>query len=126
MSGVTYDSGQLIALERGGRDAWLVHDAAIRAGSVPTVPAPVLTEVWRGASRQAQLARALAGCRVESLDEVLARRAGVALGVAGSAEAIDAIVAASAASRDDVVVTSDSRDFDRLRSAFPDLRARSV
>jgi predicted nucleic acid-binding protein len=111
--GLTYDTGVLVALERGDRAAWAWHKAAVRARRVPTVPAVALAEVWRGA-RQARLGAALAGCRIDPLDERQARAAGVALGRAGSARTLDACVLASAARRGDAVLTADPDDLSTL------------
>ena len=77
MSGVTYDSGALIAAERGERRMWARHRALLLRRVVPVVPAPVVAQSWRGAPRQAQLARLLAGCEVESLDDARARATGI-------------------------------------------------
>ncbi|MBO0843566.1 MAG: PIN domain nuclease, partial [Nocardioides sp.] len=68
MSGLTYDTGALIAAERDARDLWALHEAALRRGVVPTVPAGVLGEAWRGGP-QAKLSRLLKGCRTEPLDD---------------------------------------------------------
>ena len=42
MTGVTYDSGALIAAERGERRIWVRHRALLLRRVVPTVPAPVV------------------------------------------------------------------------------------
>jgi len=118
--GLTYDTGVLVALERGDRAAWAWHKAAVRARRVPTVPAAALAEAWRGA-RQARLGAALSGCRLDPLDERQARTAGVALGRAGSAETIDACVLASAASRGDAVLTADPTDLGALAAHMGDV-----
>src|ERR1700690_61535 len=69
LTGVTYDSGALIAAERGERLMWARHRALLLRRVVPTVPSPVVAQCWRGTPRQAQLARLLAGCEVETLDD---------------------------------------------------------
>jgi hypothetical protein len=96
---MTLDSGALIAVERGDRPTVRFIDAMLRKGWHLIVPAPVLTEVWRGGARQHHISRLLAGCSVEPLDEPLARAAGELLGRTGTADPVDAIVAQSAASR---------------------------
>ena len=48
MSGLTYDTGALIAAEANDRLLWSLHSAALTHGIAPTVPAGVLGEVWRG------------------------------------------------------------------------------
>jgi len=111
--GVTYDTGALVAAERNDRQLWALHRRALERGHRPTVPAGVLAQAWRG-EPQAGLSRLLKGCRVEELDEVLARAAGEACGRAGTADVVDAAVVVGAAARRDLVVSSDRRDLDRL------------
>src|SRR5260370_38430755 len=65
VTGVAYDSGALIAAERGERRMWARHRALLLRRVVPVVPAPVVAQSWRGISPQAQLSRLLAGCRIE-------------------------------------------------------------
>jgi hypothetical protein len=67
--GVTYDTGALIAADRNDRTMWALHAGFLAEEVAPTVPAPVLAEEWRGASRQANLARVLALCIVEGMDD---------------------------------------------------------
>ncbi len=43
---------------------------------IPTVPAPVLAQAWRGGSRQASLSRLLRLCDTEPMSEELARNVG--------------------------------------------------
>jgi len=64
--GVTYDTGALVAADRGERRIWARHKALLALREVPTVPAPVVAQGWRGESRQARLARLLVGCEVEA------------------------------------------------------------
>jgi hypothetical protein len=63
--GITYDTGALIAADRAERRIWARHRALLTLRHVPTVPVPVVAQSWRGGSRQALLARLLAGCDVE-------------------------------------------------------------
>lgn len=107
--GLTYDTGVLVALERGDPAAWAWHKAALADGRLPTVPAVALAEVRRG-GRQARLAMALAACRIDPLDERQARVAEGALGRSRSDQTIDACVLASAAGRGDAVLTVDADD----------------
>ena len=66
--GYTYDTGMLLAVERGQRLASGLHRRALDRGVTITVPAPVLAQAWRGGP-QATLSRALRGCTVAVLDE---------------------------------------------------------
>jgi predicted nucleic acid-binding protein len=89
-----------------------------------TVPTVVVAEWWRG--QRGRVARVLDGVVVEPLDERLARIAGEALGATRGANAVDAIVMASAAQRGDVVYTSDVSDLRRLGTHFPAVRVLAV
>jgi hypothetical protein len=117
VSGVTYDSGALIAAERGERRVWARHRALLLHRFVPVVPAPVLAQCWRGTHRQAQLARFLAGCEIEPLNDAYARATGLLIGRAGTADIVDACVVESALRRGDVVITSDEGDLNTIASA---------
>jgi hypothetical protein len=108
VSGLTYDSGLLIAAERGDRRVWGLHRRALERGILPVVPAAVVVEAWRG---QALMARLLSGCAVEPLDEESARRAGLLLGACREpVEATDATVVEGALRRRDAVATGNRAD----------------
>jgi len=111
MSGVTYDTGALVAAERNDRRMWALHAGFLAEEVVPVVPAPVLAEAWRGGTRQASLSRCLAMCRIEPLSEDQARRVGVLAGKASHANIVDVTVVESAARRSDAVITSDEQHF---------------
>ena len=114
MAGLTLDAGALIAYERGEPRVREVLRQAYDRGYVPTVPAVVVAEVWRGGSRSARIARLLNACVVESLDEPLARLAGELRARVPEAGAIDACVAVGALRRGDAVATSDPGDLRAL------------
>jgi rRNA-processing protein FCF1 len=123
-SGLTFDTGMLIALERRRLRAWHVYHTA-QAQKVPiTVPTVVIAEWWRGRTDAREHVRS--ALLVEALAESLSRLAGEALAQVPEATTVDAIVMASAASRGDVVYTSDFEDLDRLSSYFPGVRLLSV
>lgn len=115
--GITYDTGALVAAERGERRIWARHRALLAARMVPNAPAPVVAQAWRGGSRQALLARLLAGCEVECLDNDRARAVGTLLGTAGTADTVDGSVVESALRRHDLVVSSDFDDLKILASS---------
>lgn len=117
MTGVTYDSGALLAAERNQREVWMIHAEALARGMRPVVPAGVLGQAWRGGP-QARLSRLLRGCQIEDLDEARARTAGAACAKAGSSDMVDATVVVGAVSRGDLVVTSDPDDLLRIAAAF--------
>jgi hypothetical protein len=59
---------------------------------------------------------------VEPLTLDLAKVVGQALGAVPGATLVDAIVVASAASRGDIIYSSDVHDLERLRRVFPSVR----
>jgi hypothetical protein len=69
MNGVTYDTGALIAADHNDRRMWALHAGFLAEEVSPTVPTPVLAEAWRGGGRQANLARFLALCTLEPMNE---------------------------------------------------------
>ena len=117
MTGVTYDSGALIAAERGERRMWARHRALLIRRVVPVVPAPVVAQCWRGTPRRAQLARLLAGCQIEPLDDPRARAAGTLAGRAAITDIVDACVVEGALRRGDFVITSDKGDLGAIAAA---------
>lgn len=114
--GLTYDAAALIAADRGDRAMRSRHEAALEIGIIPTVPASVLAQVWRGGP-QPLLSRVLRGCRIEELTETAARAAGALCGLAGLHDSVDAVVVEGALRRNDAVVTSDPDDLRTLADA---------
>ena len=117
VTGVTYDSGALIAAERGERVMWARHRALLLRRVIPAVPAPVVAQCWRGTSRQVQLARLLAGSDVETLDDTSARAAGTLAGRARTTDIVDANVVEGALRRGDIVISSDEGDLAAIAAA---------
>jgi hypothetical protein len=117
VSGVTYDSGALIAAERSERRIWARHRALLLRRIVPTIPAPVVAQCWRGTPRQAQLARLLAGCEIEALDGTRARATGTLAGRARTADIVDATVVEGALRRGDLIISSDEDDLAAIAAA---------
>jgi predicted nucleic acid-binding protein len=114
VAGLTLDAGALIAYERGDARAREVLRVAFDRGLVPTVPAVVVAEVWRGGARSARTARLLKACVIEALDERWAREAGELLSAVAGAQTVDACVAAGARRRGDALATSDAGDMRAL------------
>jgi predicted nucleic acid-binding protein len=128
-SGVTFDTGALVAVERRKQRAREILDRVLERGVVVTVPLPVVGEWWRGRSDWRE--RILASVRVEPLTLALVKLGGEALATLHARRAVtpsvvDAIVMASAASRGDVVYTSDVGDLERLNAFFPSVRVLSI
>ena len=115
--GVTYDTGALIAADRGERRMWARHRALLVRREVPVAPAPVVAQSWRGTSRQALLAWLLSGCDVEALDDGQARSVGVLAARAATTDIVDACVVEGALRRRDLIVSSDEGDLQSIASA---------
>jgi predicted nucleic acid-binding protein len=124
MTGITFDTGALIALERRRARISQIYTTAVADGLLVTVPAAAISEWWRGRTRVRDLI--LRGVRVEIVDASLAQLAGEAIAAVRGATAVDAVVMASAARRGDVVYTSDVSDLERLRVYFPAVRVLAV
>ena len=120
MTGATFDTGALIALERG--DArMLVRLRVLHQARIPiTIPMNAVVEWWRKGHGQAAI---LSLGSVEPLTEAVAKAAGEALAKVGGASPIDATVMASAAQRGDRVFTSDPQDMQRLQQHFRSIAA---
>jgi hypothetical protein len=117
VTGLTYDTGALIAAEANRRDVWALHARALARGILPLVPAVVLAQGWRGGP-QAQLSRLFRGCRIEPLTEARARSAGRACALSHTADVVDAAVVVGALARGDLVVTSDPDHLLRIAQAL--------
>jgi predicted nucleic acid-binding protein len=117
--GVVYDTGALLAAERGDPSLWALHRRTLRSTAVqPVVPVVVLAQAWRGGP-QAQLSRLLRGCHVQPDTTVIGKAAGAACAVARSRDVVDAIVVVTAVALGDaLVVTSDVSDLTRLADAL--------
>jgi hypothetical protein len=115
--GVTYDTGALVAADRGERRMWARHRALLVRREVPTVPAPVVAQAWRGEGGRALLARLLIGCSVEALDDERARSVGTLAARAATSDIVDACVAEGALRRHDIVVGSDVHDLRAIAAA---------
>ena len=116
--GLVYDTGALIAAEANDRRMWALHARALQRGVLPVAPAGCIVEAWRG-GRQANLARLLGGCEIESLTDENAKRAGtLRRGTPDRVGPVDATVTETAIRRGGAVVTSDRGDVELLaRSA---------
>jgi hypothetical protein len=117
MKGVTYDTGALLAAERNDRRMWALHAGFLAEEIVPTVPAPVLAQAWRGGAKQASLSRLLALCEVEGMSEAQARAVGRLAGLSRHDDVVDLTVVEGAHRRRDAIVTSDPRDLRRITLA---------
>ncbi|HVV75309.1 MAG TPA: hypothetical protein VHC43_04670 [Mycobacteriales bacterium] len=83
---------------------------------MPTIPAGVLAQAWRGGP-QPLLSRFLDATASDVLDEAAARGAGTLLANAGRGDVVDANVVVGALRRGDAVVTGDRDDLTVLAEA---------
>ena len=124
------DTGALIQVDRGNRRVLSMIEAAFERSEAVRVPAGVIGQAWRDASRQALLSRSLNRCDEVTLDGSAARASGPLCGRTGTSDVIDAstAVAVLEATHRDVdvaLLTSDSRDMNVLLSAL-NIRARVI
>lgn len=123
----TLDTGALVAIERRKQRAMHLFELLGTGYAIATVPAPVLSEWWRGRTDVRE--QILLSVDVEPLSARIACLAGEAVATLKNVKAgltIDAQVMASAALRGDVVYTGDARDLERLRAFFPSVRVLAV
>ena len=117
MSALVLDAGAFVAVERADREMVARLRAAERAGLELRSNGAVVAQVWRDTSgRQASLSRLLRSVDVRAVDRALGQGAGVLLGRAGRADAVDATVVAIA-NPGDRIVTSDPEDIRALVAA---------
>lgn len=114
MARVSFDSGILIALDRGEEAAWAWLRRAVERRQPPIVNAAAIAEAWRDGQTQARLARALRACDLHEVNDRLARTAGEALAEVKGADTVDALIAACAATEGALLVTGDQADMRAL------------
>jgi predicted nucleic acid-binding protein len=117
VSGIVLDSGALIALERNDRAMWAALKLSALTSTCVLVPSTALAQVWRGTAAQTQMARALQYCVIAPFDAI-AREVGELCGRTRTTDICDAHVAIVAATRGEVLYTSDPRDMYRLTAAI--------
>lgn len=110
------DVGALVGVDRDQRDVMVRIRVAQRRATAVHTSAAVVAQVWRDGARQAGLARVLAGVQEHALDQGSARSVGRLLRESGTSDVVDAHVALLAEA-DDVVLTSDEPDIQRLLDA---------
>jgi predicted nucleic acid-binding protein len=114
--GLTFDTGALIALDRGDHRFLALLDRAQQQNRTIAVPAGVIAQAWRHGSRQARLARLLADPAVlkPPIDDVIAKAVGELCAATGQHDVVDAHVALQARQHGNHVVTSDPHDLRRI------------
>ena len=120
MSGLTFDAGGLIALDRNDRKVLVLLAQAARRGQRVTVPATALAQAIRRPARQARLSRLVRqpSTDLSPLDGPDATRVGVLLASSRTADIVDAHVVVCARRAGQAVVTSDPHDLRRLDSSL--------
>ena len=119
MTGLTLDTGALLAIERGDEYMRALLARAIQNGLEISVPAGVVAQAWRGGPRQARLSMLLNDPLVDvpRLDEFSAKAVGLVCGRTGHFDVIDTHVYLHARTRGHQIVTSDPGDFRKLGAA---------
>lgn len=116
MTGLTLDSGALIALERGEPALRELLAAARLRQYELALPAGALAQVWRASSRQHRLAVLVSSACLEvvPLDRQEALIIGAMCARSGATDVVDVSVAVCARRRGHAVVTSDPDDLLRI------------
>lgn len=116
MSGVTFDAGGLIALDRNDRRVAVLLARAAEIGARVTVPATALAQAIRQPARQARLARLVRQPTTEivPLNGPDATSVGVLLAASQTTDITDAHVVICARRARQAIVTSDPTDLRRL------------
>jgi predicted nucleic acid-binding protein len=116
VSGITFDAGGLIALDRDDRRVIALVARATERGARITIPATALAQAMRSPARQARLSRLIrqAGTDVISLNGPDATAVGLLLARTATADIVDAHVVVCARRAGQAVITSDARDLRRI------------
>jgi len=116
VSGITFDAGGLIALERNDRRVFSILDTALEDGDRIVVPATALAQVIRNPAKQVRLWRVIQFDQTEvvPLDGTHAQAVGALLAQTGTSDIADAHVVICAQTAGYAVVTSDPLDLKRL------------
>ncbi len=125
MSGIAFDAGGLIALERNDRRVIALLARAAERGFRVTVPATALAQAIRNPARQARVSRLIrdVGTDLMPLDGPDATAVGLLLAKSATADIVDAHVVICAQRAGQAVVTSDAED---LRRMAPELQLVEV
>ena len=125
VSGIAFDAGGLIALNRNDRRVIALIARATERGMRITIPATALAQAIRNPARQVRLSRLIrqAGTDLIPLDGPDATAVGLLLARTATADIVDAHVVICARRAGQAVVTSDADD---LRGIAPELRLVAV
>jgi hypothetical protein len=119
VSGLTFDAGGLIALDRNDRRVVVLLARAAEIGARVTVPATALAQAIRQPARQARLAKLVRQptTDIAPLDGPDATSVGVLLAASRTTDIADAHVVICARRARQAIVTSDPADLHRLDPA---------
>jgi hypothetical protein len=116
LSGVTFDAGGLIALDRNDRRVIALLARAEEIGARITVPATALAQAIRRPAKQARLSRLVRqpNTSLEPLDGPDATNVGILLAASRTTDISDAHVVICARRNAEPIVTSDPDDLELL------------
>jgi hypothetical protein len=116
VSGITFDAGGLVAIDRNDRRVITLLARATERGMRFTVPATALAQAIRNPARQARLSRLIrqAETDVLALNAPDATAVGLLLARTGTSDIVDAHVVICAQRAGQAVVTSDASDLKRI------------
>ena len=121
MSGVTFDAGGLIAVDRGDRQVLVLLARVAERRMRLTIPATALAQAIRNPSRQVRLARLIRQPNADliALDGPDATATGRLLARSRTSDIVDAHVVICARRAQQVIITSDADDLRRIDPALP-------
>jgi hypothetical protein len=121
VSGLTFDAGGLIALDRNDRRVLALLARAAERGMRITIPATALAQALRNPARQARLSRLIrqASTDLVPLDGPDATSVGLLLARTATADIADAHVVVCARRARQAIVTSDAADLRRIALGLP-------
>ena len=116
MSGITFDAGGLIAIDRCDRRMIALLARAKERGMRITIPATALAQVMRNPARQARLSRLIrqADTDLISLNGPDATAVGLILARTGTTDIVDAHVVLCGQRAGQAIATSDPADLRRI------------
>lgn len=116
MSGITFDAGGLIALDRNDRRVIILLARAVERGQRITIPATALAQAIRNPARQSRLSRLIrqASTDLVALNGRDATAVGLLLARTATADIVDAHVVICAQKAGQAIITSDAGDLKRI------------
>ena len=116
LSGITFDAGGLIALDRNDRRVLALVARARERGTRITIPATALAQVIRNPAKQARLSRLIRQTDTDlvGLDRTDATSVGLLLARTGTVDVVDAHIVVCARRAKQAIITSDAADLRRL------------